>query len=329
MSRSLPALCLVLVVGAGVLFAAKPAPPSPPPPQKIPLDVQQVTFQAAALSARDREFRQAVAKLVNPQWKHTPLTMHENRHDTPWLCFESWKLKVPASPDRATNISPRREPGQNLGFVLTPEHRDSKTMRSLWFSGAYVPPGNGWAAEFQYNLTTGPLRESLLFTFDHNQQLNDTYSGAGYDVLLPDNSLTVHYRKPNSGDAFQVVVLLDSQLYQPAMMTAAATPENLQQFALSLCDDLEIQLRKKIVSGEVEYCDFDFVRSDNPPRYVPLQVSGNGPTLLTEQVRADLLATGLKQLNARREVWKTDFRELHDAVVKACPAITTLKPVEQ
>lgn len=300
--------------------AREPPARKPSPPLLVErIAPDHVQFASEALRMRYDAIRQRIGEMVDAGWKTEPLTLTQLKWDRDqYLCTASWQRDIPPEPGWQPLRSPHPRPKHSINLTMRPTAGDPHVMQSLELNISRVSPYNGWSAQIRL-LHTSAGEDLLILWFNHNQRYVHDLPASGRGFFMPHRSVGARDRPKGSNIELLVQSDVPWEPYQRQLVTAVATPRALRDLELKLCDELEAALKEAIAASRLSMIDWTHVRSDNPPRQMPIGPGGGEPVAAETQQR--LIDEGVLQLNRRRERWNTEAAELHEAVRQAFPPL--------
>lgn len=329
MAERLPSVagCMALLLLAAAqsgsvqraLAKEPPARKPSPPPLVERIDPDRVQFASEALRMRYDAIRQRIGEMVDDGWKTEPLTLTQLKWDRDqYLCAASWQRDIPPEPGWQPLRSPHPRPMHSISLTMRPTADDPRVMQSLELNISRVSPRNGWSAQIRL-LHTSAGEDLLMLWFDHNQRHVGEIAASRWGFFMPDRSVGARDRPKGSNIELLAQADVPWETYQRQLVTAVATPQALRDLELKLCDELEAALTEAIAASRLSMIDWTHVRSDNPPRQMPIGPGGGEP--VAAEARRRLIDEGVLHLNRRRERWRTEAAELHEAVRQAFPPL--------
>jgi hypothetical protein len=313
------AVTLVVVAQWNLRASEPPARRKPSAPRVQQVEPESLKFTSPLLKQRFDAFL-AQFDMQKERWQVEPLREWSPRRGT-FFYIAAWRRDLKPDADWQPRVIPAMKPKRESSLQLAPLKDNRNIIQKIKFDGTYVPPHNGWSASVTYEIAAldGRHQETVRILFDHNQQHSNELPALKWDFLVPNNSIDAHYRAEKSRIEFVAETLLPNLGYQQQLLSAIANVGRLREAELKLCADLEAKLRDEIEKGEVSFINWTHVRSDNPPREIPLLLKKSLD--FTDKDKAALLADGVARINVRRHRWRDNADELHAAVREAFPLL--------
>jgi hypothetical protein len=329
---------------------------TPPPPVVAPREwgygssrlsaPAYMRFADDRLGDKVRRFHGFAAQSDGPESYHQPFLRRPNHPGT--FSLEAGSFRDAANQGTLNYHGPRKARCMLIVAYFDPNEAFGKeTVVGIHVHARWKPAGAGWAAELRYTTYHGrvpPWAPDARELFELHFQ---RYTDAGLDpapriTLRRDGGMSyttqLEAADPPGRTVYRIGVLTydpDRKASDPPdgdVLRILASPESLRDYGLKCCDYLAGKVEDDFASGEAVR---EAIRQP-PPEQVQASPRDAGPPAdrtpsarrLTDDEKRRALEDARKQVRAQASVLAKDYRELHAAVLKACPIADFVRPAD-
>lgn len=303
-------------------------------------------FTDDRLGEKLRRFHGFAAQPDGPESYHQPFLRRPDRPGT--FSLEAGSFRDAANQGTLNYHGPRKAWWMQIVAYFDPsEGYSQEKVGGLHVHARWKPAGAGWSAELRYTTYHGRVPPWAPNAQEHFELHFQRYTDAGPDpapriTLRRDGGMSyttqVAADDPPGRTEYRIAVLTydpDRKVGNPPdgdVLRILASPESLRDYGLKCCDYLAGKVEDDFASGEAVR---EAIRQ-LPPERVQVNPRNGGPPAdrtpsarkMTDDEKRRALEDARKQVRAQAAALARDYRELHAAVLKACPITDCVRPAD-